>query len=138
MTSEFSVAIHALVFLNHKNITVSSELLAKNVCTNPARIRKVMGKLKKAGIVMTKEGLDGGYHMGKPASVILLSMIADVLDVEFVSASWKSGDQEKSCLISSGMGDVMDGIYQDLNQLCKNRLESITIADVEKQIFLDT
>ena len=61
MTSEFTIAVHALVFLNHKAQVYSSEGLADNVCTNAARIRKVMAKLKKADLVKTKEGVDGGY-----------------------------------------------------------------------------
>ena len=72
MTSEFAIAVHALVYLNHKGETVSSEALAENICTNPARVRKVMAKLKKAGLVATKEGVDGGYHFIKaPAEVTL-------------------------------------------------------------------
>ena len=72
MTSEFAVAVHALVFLNHKGDTQSSEAVAENVCTNPARVRKVMARLKRAGLVQTKEGLDGGYHFIKdPARVDL-------------------------------------------------------------------
>ena len=48
MTSEFSIAVHALVFLNHKGTVYSSEGLAENICTNAARIRKIMVKLKKS------------------------------------------------------------------------------------------
>lgn len=55
MTSEFTIAVHALVFLNHKGTVFSSEGLAANVCTNAARIRKVMAKLKKADLVKTRE-----------------------------------------------------------------------------------
>ena len=54
MTSEFTVAVHGLVFLAHKKTVFSSQALAKNVCTNPARIRKVMSKLKNAHLVETK------------------------------------------------------------------------------------
>ena len=36
MTSEFGMAVHALTFLNHKGEMVSSEVLAENICTNPA------------------------------------------------------------------------------------------------------
>ena len=60
MTGEFAVGVHALVFLNHKKTVVSSEMVAENVCTNPARVRKILASLKKAGLVSTKEGLDGG------------------------------------------------------------------------------
>ena len=47
MNSDFIVAVHALVYLNHKADIVSSEALAKNICTNAARVRKVMAPLKR-------------------------------------------------------------------------------------------
>ena len=62
MNSDFVVAVHAMVFLHHKAETVSSEMLAENICTNPVRIRRVMARLKKAGLVETREGrTQGGY-----------------------------------------------------------------------------
>ena len=104
MTGEFAVGVHALVFLNHKKTVVSSEMVAENVCTNPARVRKILASLKKAGLVSTKEGLDGGYQFSADASKVNLCMIADALGVAFVSSSWKSGNLEKNCLIASGIG----------------------------------
>ena len=56
MNSDFCVAVHGMVYLNHKNCQLSSEELAENICTNPARVRKVMAKLKKKNLVQTKEG----------------------------------------------------------------------------------
>ena len=47
MTSEFAIGVHALVYLGHKKEIISSEALSDNICANPARIRKVMAKLKK-------------------------------------------------------------------------------------------
>ena len=113
MTSEFAIAVHALVYLNHRQQTVSSEALASNVCTNPARVRKVMAKLKKAGIISTKEGLEGGYHFEKDSSCVNLRQVCDALEVDFVSASWKSGDKEMDCMIASGMAAIMDEIYAE-------------------------
>ena len=55
MTSDYCVAVHALVYLNHKAKVLSSEELAENICTNPARVRKVMAKLKKAGFVKRRK-----------------------------------------------------------------------------------
>lgn len=135
MTSEFAIAVHALVFLNHKQETVSSEALACNVCTNPARVRKVMAKLKKAGIIKTKEGLEGGYHFDQDSSRVNLRQICEALEVDFVSASWKSGDEDMNCMIASGMAGIMAGIYEELNEMCKERLENITIASIENKIF---
>lgn len=135
MTSEFSVAVHALVYLNHKAEVVSSENLAQNVCTNAARIRKVMAKLKKAGLVETKEGIDGGYIFRLDSHDVNLCMIAAALEAAFVSASWRSGNTEKDCLISSGMAGVLDDIYMELDRLCYEKVKGITIADLDQKIF---
>lgn len=50
MTGEFAVGVHALVFLNHKKTVVSSEMVAENVCTNPARVRKILASLKRPAL----------------------------------------------------------------------------------------
>ncbi|WMC93744.1 RrF2 family transcriptional regulator [Kineothrix sp. MB12-C1] len=134
MNSEFCIAVHSLVFLNRKACMVSSSELAKNVCTNPARVRMVMAKLKKAGIVSTKEGLEGGYHLELNPKDLSLYEISEALNFKFVSSSWKSGGIDMDCLIASGMGSVLEHIYEDLNDLCKERLKQIYIDDINNEI----
>lgn len=135
MTSEFAVAVHALVFLNHKATVLSSEAIAENVCTNPARIRKVMAKLKKKGLVETKEGVDGGYLFVKDGKDVNLCMIADALEVSFVTSSWKSGNSKMECLIASGMANLLDTLYSDLDQRCHDQLKLVTIANFDEKLF---
>lgn len=68
MNSDFCVAVHALVYLNRRGCVLSSEELARNICTNPARVRKVLARMKKDGLVETKEGSSGGgYRFAKGA-----------------------------------------------------------------------
>ena len=135
MTSEFSVAVHALVFLNHKQTLVSSETLSENICTNPARVRKIMAKLKKANLVETREGTDGGYLFTADPAEISLDQIGKAFDAQYVCASWRSGNSEMKCLIASGMAGVMDDIYNQLNNECVNKLKKITLADIDHRIF---
>lgn len=135
MKSDFCVAVHALVFLNHKAKVLSSEELAENICTNPARVRKVMARLKKAGLVETKEGMVGGYRFTNPAEKVTLTLVAKALDIKFVDTNWFSGDQHKPCLVSSGMADIMADILEDLDEVCKEHLTRRTIADIDSQIF---
>ena len=135
MTSEFTVAVHALVYLHHKNTTLASEALAENVCTNPARIRKVMASLKRKGLICTKEGMNGGYQMAKEASDITLAQVGEALNAAMVKTTWHSGDPHMECMIASGMAGVIDGLTEDLNNLCFKHLEGITIQDVEDKLF---
>ncbi len=135
MTSEFGIAVHALVYLNHKAKTLSSEELAENICTNPARVRKVMAKLKKAGLVATKEGLTGGYSMERNPGDVSLAEISAAVEARFVSSAWRSGDSDMECLVASGMADIMDGIYLELDGLCKQHLKGVTVLDIDRKIF---
>ena len=135
MTSEFAIAVHALVFLNHKQESQSSEEIAENVCTHSARIRKVLAKLHKAGLVSTKEGLRGGYHFAKPAEAVNLEMICQAVGDRPVEVKWSTGDMDKECQIASGMAGIMDDIYGRMNQACYRSLEDITIATIDEKIF---
>lgn len=135
MNSSFCIAVHALVYLNHKACMISSEDLAENICTNPARVRKVMSALKKAGLVHTKEGSVGGYRFTGDPKQLTLDRIADALDMRFVESSWRSGGCNMECLVASGMADLMDELFLDLDARCKDRLAQISIADLDRRIF---
>lgn len=135
MTGEFNIAVHALVYLLHTKKQMTSEALANNICTNAARVRKVLSKLKKFGFIETKEGIDGGYLLPEYASQITLRQVCEALSISFVTVNWKSGDLDKKCLISSGMAGVMDDLYSQMDGICKQYLEGITLAYVEKVLF---
>lgn len=135
MNSDFIVGVHALVYLHHKQAILSSEELAENICTNPVRIRRVMAKLNKAGLSESHRGhVNGGYCCSN-AECITLAQVAAAFDGQFVDANWRSGSDHINCMISSGMGGYMDNLYGQMNSLCMNHLDSITIADVECQLF---
>ena len=135
MTGEFAIAVHAIVYLNHKRSCLSSEELAKNICTNPARVRMVMGGLKKAGIIRTRESAAGGYAVREGASSISLREVADAVGASFVGSAWRPGDSDMECLVASGMAGVMDDLYAKMDALCRACLNDIRISDIEDIIF---
>ena len=135
MNSEFNVAVHALVYLDHKGDFVSSEELADNICTNPARVRKILSRLKQAGLVEAREGSVGGFRFIGDARAVTRAEVAEALKTRFVSTNWRSGDVDKECLVSSGMGRMMDGIMEELNAGCYELMKKRTIAGIEEQIF---
>ena len=87
MDSSFNLAVHALVFLNHSGHSLSSEALAENICTNPTRVRRVMAGLKKAGMVETREGLDGGYRFCADPATLSLRQVAEAVNTRFVDCA---------------------------------------------------
>ena len=134
MDSSFNVAVHALVYLHHKDCLLSSEALAENICTNPARVRKVMAALRRAGLVDSREGNVGGYRFSGNPDRITLGQVAKALDIRFVDAAWRSGDSDMECLVASGMAGVMDALFGDLDGRCRARLAQLRLADLEGQL----
>lgn len=106
MDSSFNLAVHALVCLSHSGCSLSSEALAENICTNPTRVRRVMAGLKKAGMVETREGLDGGYRLTADPATLTLRQLAEAVNTRFVDCAWHSGDIDRDCVICSGMAGV--------------------------------
>ena len=135
MDSSFNLAVHALVCLSHSGRSLSSEALAENICTNSTRVRRVMAGLKKAGMVETREGLDGGYRLCADPAALSLRQVAEAVNARFVDCAWRSGDIDRECAICSGMAGMMDALYRQMNEQCAAYLAQITVADIEAQLF---
>ena len=41
----------------------------------------------------------------------------------------------KECLIASGMGEIMQNIYRQLDENCKKSLHGITVADIDRKLL---
>ena len=135
MDSSFNLALHAQVCVRHSRRSLSSEARAQNICTNPTRVRRVLAGLKKAGMVETREGLDGGYRLTADPATLSLRQVAEAVNARFVDCAWRSGDIDWDCAICSGMAGVMDALYRQLNEQCAAYLSRLTVADIEKELF---
>lgn len=135
MTAEFIVAVHALVYLNHKQSYQSSEDIAENVCTNPARIRKILTKLKNAGLVTTRLRAAGGYAFARKADEVTLRDVFQATNETLIGIRWRSGDDCAACPISRNMEPIIDRIFNRLDDAGQNILQTITIADLDGEIF---
>lgn len=135
MNSELVIAIHALVYLNRQQCIVSSDSLAKSVCTNPARIRKVMSRLKAARLVGAKEGAVGGYYMVLPAEAITLDLLLDALQIELITSRAHTGAVDAHCMVASGMEGALTELLALLNVSCRMQLNKITIADIDARVM---
>ena len=93
-----------------------------------------MGKLKKMGIITTREGHVGGYCPCEGLEKVTLYDIARGMGTVFVDTKWRSGNEDINCFISSGMATVFDRLYKDLDELCMAHLREITLKDVTNEI----
>ncbi|HFK1537430.1 Rrf2 family transcriptional regulator [Bacillus cereus] len=136
MNSEFIIAVHCLVYLNHvPGNMATSEQLSDNLCVNAVRIRKVMRMLKKKGLISTKEGFTGGYIFKHNPKEVTLGQIYELTSNNSLASNWRSGHIEKDCVISSGIGQVMTDIFSEGDQCYKLFLDGINVQDVVEKLF---
>ncbi|MCA0758555.1 Rrf2 family transcriptional regulator [Paenibacillus sp. N4] len=135
MNSEFTIAVHSLVYLAYlPERMASSDMIAENVGTHSARVRKVMSGLRRSGFVDTREGSGGGYRLTIDPSVVTLADIYRVMAQGSLIPSWCSGNPDMDCVVGSNMNQVMFGIFCKAEKQLENHFSAITIEDVLKQI----
>jgi Rrf2 family protein len=138
LNSEFNIAVHSLVFLAHlPTHMASSDLLARNVCTNPVRIRKVMNLLKKNGLVHVQKGTGGGYILNCEPEKVTLGQLYRITSAGSLVSPWRSGDPNMDCRIASQIGDVMSQIYAGAESSYEGYLDQITIQDILDRLTAD-
>lgn len=135
MNSEFTIAVHSLVYLAYlPERMASSELIAENVGTHSVRIRKVMSGLRRGGFVHTREGSGGGYRLMIDPSSVTLADVYRIMAQGSLIPSWCSGDPEMDCVVGSNMKQVMFGIFCTAEKQLELHFSAITIEDVLQQI----
>ena len=135
MNSEFTIAVHSLVYLAYlPEKMASSDMIAENVGTHSARVRKVMSGLRRSGYVDTREGSGGGYRLTIDPNVVTLADIYRVMAQGSLIPSWCSCNPEMDCVVGSNMNQVMFGIFCTAEKQLESHFSAITIQDVLKQI----
>jgi Rrf2 family protein len=135
VNSDFTIAVHSLVYLAYlPDHMASSEVIAKNVCTNPARIRKMMSSLRNHGFVSTKVGIGGGYILDCNPQVVTLAEVYRIVSQGMLKPHWCTGDPEQTCVVSSNTQVVMDQIFSGAEIHLETYFGNMTIATVLEKI----
>ena len=81
--TRFAVAVHVLTMLAglpHK--LQSSEVMAASVGANPVHIRRVLGRLREAGLVASRPGPHGGWRLLRSPEETTLAEVWRVMNRE--------------------------------------------------------
>src|SRR5512140_742094 len=101
----------------------------------PAKfLEQILLALKNAGLLHSKMGVGGGYHLSRPASEISLGSIVRVLDGPLAPVKCVSQmayepcgcPDEETCGLRLVMGDVRNAI--------SNLLDGTSLADVTQRV----
>ncbi|MBI3543708.1 MAG: Rrf2 family transcriptional regulator [Deltaproteobacteria bacterium] len=132
-SSRFAVAVHILCvlgFLERRGVElVQSGQIAKSVNTNAVVIRNILRALKKAGLVLSKEGKGGGVRLARKPARISLHDVYDAVESGGMLCPNKNAAYAP-CPVSSGMKDAFLEIAGEVDGAVAKVLRSKTLDGV--------
>ena len=130
--SRFAVATHLLVSLalgreaSPEGLT-TSEQLAASANTSPVVVRRLLGMLREAGLVVAHTGRGGGAALARPPSKITLLDVFRAVD-EPVLFAMNPNRPNPACAVSCRMRDVLGPVFADAERAVEARLEKVRLS----------
>lgn len=135
-SSKFVVAIHIMTGLAGRwkyfgnNYCENSEFMAKSVNTNPVVIRRLLGMLNKAGLIVSKSGPNGGSSLAKSPDTITLADIYNAVEKEEIIFHYHYKKPDECCPIGGNIQETLSSILKPLTNVVTDYLANISLEDV--------
>ena len=117
---------YGLILLSNLNRaqgqTLSIAKIASKNQISPKFLSQIAQELKKAGILVSKEGVSGGYSLAQKADKIKLLDVLKVLDGELVEGKCFEDDHECTC----GAGEM----WAEMKEQMEKTIGKKTVADL--------
>ena len=128
--SRFAVGIHILTALAYKHDEpFTSEAIAASVNTNPVVIRRALGDLRRAGLVVSQPGNRGGWRLTREPDQITLRDAYNAVQQGSLFASPPRAPNPQ-CPIGKTICGALSDFFAEAEEAMKDRLSEHTIADV--------
>jgi Rrf2 family transcriptional regulator, repressor of oqxAB len=128
----FGLVLQALVILARKGNTCSSCEIAELLSSDATMLRRILAKLTRENILVTREGRDGGYMLNRDPEVLTLAEIYRALEV---GESCNKAVNDTMCVNDFGMqmkiacGDILE----EMDRSVLGVLEEYTVADMVRK-----
>ena len=133
ISSRFTIAIHILICveLYGNDAPATSESLAGSIGAHPVVIRRILGQLRRAGLITVARGREGGAHIARPLAGITL---ADVFRaVESIGDDTLFSFHENpnpACPVGRNIHTILDGHLAAIQRAMEREMQQTTLADV--------
>jgi len=135
ISSRFSIAVHILSLLAispHAHCT--SEWIAESVGTNPVIIRRILGQLKKAGLVRVRAG-SGGASLAKALSGIRLLDVYRAADVVGEGELFHIHEEPNpACPVGANIQAVLQLLLAHAQEAMEKVLAEVTMEELVAEL----
>lgn len=132
ITSKFTAAVHILTCIEvfGGEMRVTSDFLSGSTGVNAVIVRNVLGQLREAGIVETRQG-SGGAHIAKPTGEITLYDIYRAVECTDDTGLFRFHENPNAkCPVGRNIHKVMDSRLEAAQAALENELKLTTLAEI--------
>lgn len=127
--SRLSLALHTLSHMaQDTGRTQTSSEIADHASTNPVVVRRVLGKLRNAGLLTSERGHSGGWRLARPSHEITLADVYLALEESMVASRLEP--EPHSCQVERHLEGRVIEILNEVEATLIDRLASTTIAEI--------
>lgn len=132
--SQFSMAVHVLAMLAKSGEDkIKSEYVAGSVNTNAVVIRRLLGQLNQANLVISQTGAAGGTRLARcPNEITLAEIYKAVSCGEVFALHGKSPNQD--CPIGKNIEAVLCNLQKEIDKTVGQKLSQYTLQSVIEMV----
>ncbi|MVM30552.1 transcriptional regulator [Spirosoma sp. HMF4905] len=133
MNGRFAISMHILTLLAKANGEwVTSDFLASSVNINPVLVRKELSNLRNKGLVISREGKNGGSMLAKPASQIRVSdVFLATRQGAFLGTSRNIPNPD--CPVGKQINKHLDTLYEEAENALIQQLGDSTLDSFSRR-----
>ena len=129
----FAVSVHILTLLAASDDPLTSEAIAASVDTNPVVIRRTLANLREHGLVGSRPGVNGGWHLLRTPDKIGLCEIYRSLEQENVLAM--HSHPNKKCQVGAHIRDALSEAFTAAQMEMEKALGNYTVANILEDVL---
>lgn len=130
ISSRFSIAVHILSLCDFAQRPLHLEWIVSSVGTNPVIIRRILGQLKKAGLVTVRAGSGGAFLAKSLDGIDLLEVYRAVDVVEEGKLFHIHEEPNPQCQVGANIQAVLQLLLARAQEAMENILAGITMEEL--------
>lgn len=136
--SRLTIAAHALAWIGlyqrQGHEVATSEQIAASANTNPVVIRRLLGELRRSGLVESRRGVGAGWSLARElGSMTLLDVYEAVEPGPLFPMHRTTPDQ--GCVVGHGIQPAMRDVYEGIEETVRHELARVTLEDVLRNVL---
>ncbi|MFQ6552248.1 Rrf2 family transcriptional regulator [Aestuariibius insulae] len=130
--SRLSLALHSLGHMaGDPERTRTSADIAAHAGTNPVVVKRVLGRLRAAGLLIAERGHAGGWRLARPPHEITLADVYLALDERLAPAAEEAAPR---CAVEHALEQRMASLMDEAESALISRLRTLTIAAAREPV----